>query len=499
MKRETKVGIVVASSFLALVGGVFAVKHLQKPAETTPPPVVGKDEKPAAPSTPTEPTSPTPDTGLNITPPASTVVIDPTPMPSGITIPASPTPSGITLPTPDPSPMPMITISPTPILLPGAEPTGTPVVGSPTIPGPTPTAKPPMSMADFLAGNKDARGILGSALMTKSTLLAKAIRPNSGAVAMLPSSPSGISLDVGTPPAAPKIDTKPMPPEISIAPPPMPAIELPGAPKPMSDPKAIELPGGPITLPGSTPTTPKAPEPPPTINVPKPPDIGLPAPPPMIPTTPKPDPAAIGLPSAPAAPAVSGPTPTPGISITPPIGVPDANSVRSADVRMDSYEEEWYRCQNDDTLEKISQKFFYTPKYGQALRLYNLDRQNSEAFRAENPQLRQGLIVRVPPARVLEWKYPAALGLKPAAASSPAGVTVSNPNPGASIGAAAPARADTTAPNEYKVERPNMTLRDIAKEKLGNSDQWQRIFRLNRWLNPQEPVPEGTMIYLPRP
>jgi hypothetical protein len=51
---------------------------------------------------------------------------------------------------------------------------------------------------------------------------------------------------------------------------------------------------------------------------------------------------------------------------------------------------------------------------------------------------------------------------------------------------------------EYRVPRSNMTLRDIAKEQLGSSDQWRKIFLLNRWLNADESVPEGTMIFLPR-
>ena len=38
----------------------------------------------------------------------------------------------------------------------------------------------------------------------------------------------------------------------------------------------------------------------------------------------------------------------------------------------------------------------------------------------------------------------------------------------------------------------------MEKKQLGNSDHWRRIFLLNSWLNPDQVVPEGTMIFLPR-
>ena len=44
-----------------------------------------------------------------------------------------------------------------------------------------------------------------------------------------------------------------------------------------------------------------------------------------------------------------------------------------------------------------------------------------------------------------------------------------------------------------------MTLRDIAKEQLNRSDDWYKIFELNRWLNPNEPVPKGAALHMPRP
>jgi hypothetical protein len=58
--------------------------------------------------------------------------------------------------------------------------------------------------------------------------------------------------------------------------------------------------------------------------------------------------------------------------------------------------------------------------------------------------------------------------------------------------------SDINGPREYRVRGSDKTLREIAKEELGNSNDWYKIFQMNRSLNPNEPVPEGATIYLPR-
>src|SRR5262249_61271987 len=105
----------------------------------------------------------------------------------------------------------------------------------------------------------------------------------------------------------------------------------------------------------------------------------------------------------------------------------------------------------------------------------------------------------VPPARILERKYTAAIpGLK---GTTTGGSTTGNtPAPLATLGPVVADRTEGgTGPIEYEVTKPGMTLRDIAKEVLGHADQWNRIFVLNRWVNSSEPVPVGAKIYVPRP
>ena len=190
----------------------------------------------------------------------------------------------------------------------------------------------------------------------------------------------------------------------------------------------------------------------------------------------------------------------------------DPNRTRPAGPRedADSYDEEWHRCKDGETFATISKAFYYTERYEQALRLYNLDRLGTDALRQERPVLRADQTVRVPPARILERKYAAAIpGLNGGPRSAvPVGSSAGPGNPATSgtpipLATLGPVVADRTDGGngavEYEVTKPGMTLRDIAKEMLGSSDQWNRIFQMNRWVNSAEPVPVGAKIYVPRP
>jgi nucleoid-associated protein YgaU len=165
------------------------------------------------------------------------------------------------------------------------------------------------------------------------------------------------------------------------------------------------------------------------------------------------------------------------------------------ETRVDSYDEDWYYCKSGDTLEAISQKFYYTPKYEQALRQYNLDRNYKPIFRQDKPILPSGEVVKVPPARILERTYPTLIPGYRSRTNEPVQTTpaaVRNP------GQAPSSNLESIgSPRVYTVRREGMTLRDIAREELRDENQWTRIFNLNRQWNPSAPLPVGTSIYLP--
>ena len=166
--------------------------------------------------------------------------------------------------------------------------------------------------------------------------------------------------------------------------------------------------------------------------------------------------------------------------------------------QIDSYDEEWYTAQTGDTFATLSQKFYSDGKYAQALQQYNFDRTGLDAIRS-------GSTVRVPPVRVLERKHPAAIpGFTPTTAVA---VNPANPKPvnrSAAMGlpqsVGDPGNFPSPRPDmgsEYTVRNAPKTLRDIAKETMGTSDKWNLIFRLNRWVNPDEPIPVDTKLRMP--
>src|SRR5262249_4568854 len=153
-------------------------------------------------------------------------------------------------------------------------------------------------------------------------------------------------------------------------------------------------------------------EPPPSIT---------PTPPPAAPTSPG---------SAGNVPALG--TPRPAATIDP-RGVAPAGTPGGTEPRSDSYEEEGYSCQAGETLGELGKKFFFTGKYAEALRRYNLAGQSSENLRPERPAMTARQTIRIPPARILERLYATSVpGLKPAA--TPTGNSRTSYDPPADVG-----------------------------------------------------------------
>jgi hypothetical protein len=532
MTRETKVGLVVAASFMCLVGGVFATKYLHqntKPDDASPvaqapekqpageeaqaappgdplykqpeapagdrpplgPPPTGKEGPPINLDPPYEPKSKAPAGPLDLGPldPPGTKSArsaqrhdDPSKDDDFVpSLPAPTTKPSLSAPNSEPQLLPVpnqpIKTSSPPFVL-DAPPTTkkTPKPPSPEdMLGPPPggvtrVANPPTPVdpidlpvpsekKETKPGEKETEKKDAPKLPAPGKDEAPLAQPApSGDKPMLP--PPGGEKPMGdkpfdlNPPPVPKGNKPPLdlPPDLPKTPPDATKspVELPGAKPPVDLPGGmkppIDLPGPPVKLPGTPPVEPR--------------DNGSSTPP-------------------------KNNNDSPAASLTRP------TDAQPPEPRVESYDEEWYYCKPGDTLESISQKFFFSPKYEQALRQYNLDRNYQASFRQERPSLAAGQVVKVPPARILEKFYPSSLGLRPAPGPRSDGPTniPSTPTQGAD---------DLGTPREYQVRREGMTLRDIAKEELHDERQWTRIFNLNREWNPSAPIPVGTRIFLPR-
>ncbi|MBM4072969.1 MAG: hypothetical protein FJ271_29185 [Planctomycetes bacterium] len=356
-----------------------------------------------------------------------------------------------------------------------------------------------------------------------------AISPPAISPPLVAPSPS-VKLDPLPSAPAPTPTTPPSPPVASGVPPikiteaPAPGLASPvpaqlaansGNPKPPPlDPKPPVSP--PVTPPSNTapPVTPPsgtAPAPPPLSNEPP---IPLPSGPPGV------APVNIG-----AGKPVTSPAPEPkALDPVPPIGAKPASSSPPITINPDpskgpqvkSYDVEQYVTKADDTsFARISQKLYGSDRYARALAAFNKDHPfASEGLKQEPARLQPGQAVYFPPVHVLESKYPWAIGEAAPAPGGNSGArpitiggaeplvpsvgnpnTMSGPPPGTRPPQTASVNSDNT--RNYTVREGGEHILEIARTVLRSSSRWIEVYRLNPSVRPEYPIPAGTVLRLP--
>ncbi len=478
MLRETKVGLVVASCFLGLVGTVVFLKYTGDPlaagmasanvAETPlleEPTPIAAEPAPPAPSTPsTAAANPTPALenlgsahGLRLV----STTGDPKPAGDSTATPPNQPVERRTVP-PQPEDAPATSQPPTP-----SEPTGPP---APTYlasnepppgreektPGPNPEASLPASTPPAPpASTPPAPSSEGPlAMPPPDALLGRADpRPAVGTENHTP--PATGPVPTSSPPAAtPNAATTP----------------------PETDPlRPVATLGSPETTPAANPPTSA-----PTEPTPRSPGAAVPpggsSPDTLVASGPIPP---IGA-HQPPAPPTGGSAPVHAAVVNPPLSVPAQTAPIVPSVV--SFDEETYTCKAGDTLGGIAQQHYHSDKYERALLMFNRDHfLASPSIRADPPTLQPGQSVYIPQVKVLENRYPNLIpGLTPLPAQA-----VAVPTPPA-------------PPRTYQVQAPaGEMMRDIAARSLGNPERWADIYRMNGTLDPSRPVPAGTVLQLP--
>jgi nucleoid-associated protein YgaU len=188
---------------------------------------------------------------------------------------------------------------------------------------------------------------------------------------------------------------------------------------------------------------------------------------------------------------------------TPPISVPGPGGAArppvSREPQVESFDEEVYRWKPGDTFERISEQFYHTNKYAQALMLFNRTHPLAAQGVLHNPPaLQVGQSVFIPPLSILEKRHSAAIPeltpvqVPPLPAterrvnSSPA-TTTSTPKPAAPL----------TPGQKYRVRGVAERMWDIAQRTLGNGERWREIYERNRGFRPEMPLPPDTVLDLP--
>jgi hypothetical protein len=484
--------MVVAGSFLSLAGGVLGLRMYQGEAGLPQPeaaqaanvPVPPPDAKvaevaaqpPKVESNPLMPPPPAPvvETPKDIAPPPTPVAEAPKPVvplptnspimeapvdgPKPVTAPVDP-PKLLDSPPPEmpkseEKPKPVEPLAPTPDFK---------AADGPKPPDPAPTDAP-----------KPLDPPLPAVEMPKSEEKPKPVEP-------LPPMPDFKAADAPKPPDPSPTDA-PKSIDLSVAPP---VVPLPG-------PGAVPVP---VPVPVPLPTGGDGPKP---IDAPKPADAPPPAPPTMVePVKPVDPPKPVETPPVGSAALTSEPVePRPLPDMVQPAAVkPTALPPPPKPTVSDSFLEEEYRLRGGDTFAAVSRRFYFTEKYGEALRLYNRDYPiASSDLRQDPPRMTPGAQVWIPPIRVLEKRYPAAIPGLQAAPAAPAAAQGAGPN-----WSPAQVQPASSTPKTYRVAAGGESLQDIARKTLGRPQNWGEIYQMNPQLsaNPALPIPAGTLLRLP--
>lgn len=196
------------------------------------------------------------------------------------------------------------------------------------------------------------------------------------------------------------------------------------------------------------------------------------------------------------------PRPLPAVG-TAPIPVPQPMGQRGTPVVKD-YTLNTYSCEAGVTsFEQISSKFYYSPRYGRALLLFNRKLPSaSAALRQDPPHLAPGERIMIPPAYILEQMYPSEIGQPSTtgivpASNSPPSPAPTTPAPVGATRGTVPAVPQTG--NTHTVRPGGELLYEIARERLGDGRRWVEIYRLNPTLSVEGEgrIPAGTQLKLP--
>jgi hypothetical protein len=509
MTRETKVGLMVAASFLSLVGVVVAARlsrpeggpsqELVQAPEARTEATKGGAEKRAAEKTPQAvqaspfPTRKPPVLNAKHEEPASLAMAN-----------AKPLEAQAVPPTKDPEPASVS--NPPPVKPPAAS---DPAMAIPN-PDPKPAAndiseeeqkKKLQALANAVKPTpqeiKPAAPENGPAPANPDKNVARVEDPKSQPVpAPAPSADSKGAEPAPTPPpsAPPVTDSKPATPDNAKPPVVVPVTDAkPGTPPPASpvpEPSPKPTDPGAVALNNTPPSGPGPVSPPPAAE--------KPVPPPAVNPSPNPTP-------SPATPAGSEPGPRAAV---PPLGAPPSatsppitiGASPSGASQIDKYDVESYVTRAEDrSLADLSMKLYNSDKYGQALVLFNRDHpQASAGMRQDPPQMTSGQTIFVPPVWILEKKYSGAIG-SPTAAPGPNRPPLTPGNPAAAT--VPPANTQTAwagTGKTYRVPDGGQHIIEIARNVLGNSQRWPAIYQANPSINPQYPIPGGTILNLPK-
>jgi hypothetical protein len=170
-----------------------------------------------------------------------------------------------------------------------------------------------------------------------------------------------------------------------------------------------------------------------------------------------------------------------------------------------SFSEEIYSGSPGDNFSTISKQKYGTDKYAQALLLFNRNHLLAgDELSGDASELKPQQKIYLPPADVLENRYPASIKEPSPAAGKDSRTPPPSPPSGAgetrtegTPAAVAPSPGPSPATRSYRVQGNGETMRQIAGHLLRNPDRWNEIYELNPGWRPEFLVPGGTVLNVP--
>jgi hypothetical protein len=195
----------------------------------------------------------------------------------------------------------------------------------------------------------------------------------------------------------------------------------------------------------------------------------------------------------------------PAISVPPPAGGGSDSKPQAKDWSV-----EIHKVAQGDTFATISKKYFKDEKYEQALLKYNREYQSQDGLEKNPPDLPPGTQVQVPDLTALESLYPEAIPGFKKGETAPAPTGAPGPDDGKLRSATATTdmattpvvqvatKKDSQPTRAYEVRKEGETYYAIAKKTLANPARWNEIYHLNgERFEASRPLPVGTLLRLP--
>lgn len=153
-----------------------------------------------------------------------------------------------------------------------------------------------------------------------------------------------------------------------------------------------------------------------------------------------------------------------------------------------------YVARAGDSFASLSKAVYGVETYGNALLAFNRD--YNREYNRSSTTLQPGQKVMLPSRQLLQDQYAAALADNRSGVIASGGISINPPIPVMpKSNQPVPPTSDVT--KSYRVPAAGQPIYELAIQTLGDGARWTEIYRLNPNLDPLQPIPGGTVVRLP--